>query len=744
MAGVDIVLPNVSPDEGLSASFNSWFTLFGQFFDHGLDLVAKGQSGTVLIPLQPDDPLFDPASATNFMVLTRATVDAEGNTQNITTPFVDQNQTYTSHPSHQVFLREYRMTDDGPVATGKALDGLNGGLPTWAEVKAQAREMLGIDLTDFHVGNLPLLLTDPYGNFIPDPTTGFPQVVMLPVTQPPTLDSGVGTAHPDGSAATLLSLVDQSTGEHFAVRTGHAFLDDIAHTAVPVGKIADGDIEIGLGNVPDGQIGTPYDNELLDAHFVTGDGRGNENIGLTAVHMVFHAEHNRLVEHTKATVLAENDVDFLNEWLLTPVAGVPADGEGLNWDGERLFQAAKFGTEMQYQHLVFEEFARKIQPNIDVFLVPQGYDATINPAIVAEFAHVVYRFGHSMLTELIDRFDPNFNADHIGLVQGFLNPTAFLNGGTAEEAAGSIIRGMTRQLGNEIDEFVTGALRNDLLGLPLDLATINMARGRDTGVPSLNAARREFYAATNNDSQLKPYESWIEFADGLKNPAAIVNFIAAYGTHTLITNQTTIEGKRDAALALIYNQAVGDVPAPVPADADAFLNGTGIYAGDLGGLENVDLWVGGLAEKNMPFGGMLGSTFNFVFEVQMEKLQNSDRFYYLQRLDGLHLFGEMEANSFSAMIMRNTDAIHLPSDVFSTPGLILEVDKVQNPQYNVLDSNGDGVIDSNDDFSADPLAARRSIRWSTASTTPIQTTRTTCATPAAITSCSAARTTTTR
>ena len=48
---------------------------------------------------------------------------------------------------------------------------------------------------------------------------------------------------------------------------------------------------------------------------------------------------------------------------------------------------------------------------------------------------------------------------------------------------------MTRQVGNEIDEFVTSALRNNLLGLPLDLATINLARGRDTGVPSLNAAR---------------------------------------------------------------------------------------------------------------------------------------------------------------------------------------------------------------------------------------------------------------
>ena len=103
------------------------------------------------------------------MVLTRATVDAEGNSVNITTPFVDQNQTYTSHPSHQVFLREYVMTANGPVATGKALDGANGGLPTWGQIKAQAREMLGIDLTDFHVGNLPLLATDPYGNFIPGP-----------------------------------------------------------------------------------------------------------------------------------------------------------------------------------------------------------------------------------------------------------------------------------------------------------------------------------------------------------------------------------------------------------------------------------------------------------------------------------------------------------------------------------------------------------------------------------------------
>ena len=189
---------------------------------------------------------------------------------------------------------------------------------------------------------------------------------------------------------------------------------------------------------------------------------------------------------------------------------------------------------MQYQHLVFEEFARKVQPQIDVFIVPDGFDTTINPDIVAEFAHVVYRFGHSMLTETIDRFSPTFTDQDIGLIDGFLNPVAFngVNGAIDDRlAAGDIIRGMTRQVGNEIDEFVTSALRNNLLGLPLDLATINLARGRDTGVPSLNAARRDFYEMTGNDARLKPYESWVEFAGNLKNEASIINFIAAYGSH---------------------------------------------------------------------------------------------------------------------------------------------------------------------------------------------------------------------
>ena len=41
---------------------------------------------------------------------------------NTDTPWVDQSQTYTSHSSHQVFLREYVNSAAGrPVSTGKLL-----------------------------------------------------------------------------------------------------------------------------------------------------------------------------------------------------------------------------------------------------------------------------------------------------------------------------------------------------------------------------------------------------------------------------------------------------------------------------------------------------------------------------------------------------------------------------------------------------------------------------------------------
>ena len=665
-------IPNRAPDEGLSAPFNSWMTLFGQFFDHGLDLVNKGGSGNIFMPLDPSDPLYVVGSPTNFMLLTRANVSG-GEPVNATSPYVDQNQTYSSHPSHQVFLRAYTFTgpNGSPEATGKLIQGDNGGMASWADVKAQALQM-GIALDDYDIAAIPLIRTDLYGNFIPG-ANGFPQLLI----------NGVWTSGTPGNP------VDATA----AAKSGHAFLDDIAHAAAPFNS------QTGQP-LPAGQ----YDAALLNAHFIAGDGRANENIGLTAVHHVFHSEHNRLVDYSKAVVLDSLDdpaftpaehLAFLNEWLDVPLSLgafqalnlANLNPDSFDWNGERLFQAAKFGTEMQYQHLVFEDFARKMQPQIDVFVAPVGYDITVDPSIVAEFAHTVYRFGHSMLTETIDRYDENWAPDHIGLIQAFLNPVEFDAGGTidADIAAGAVVRGMTRQTANEIDEFVTDALRNSLLGLPLDLAAINLARGRETGVATLNDARKTFFAQTG-DAQLRPYESWYDLALHLKHEASIVNFIAAYGTHPSITGAASYEARRDAALLIVFGGA------GAPADAVDFLNSEGAWANtgtdSVTGLDDVDLWIGGLAEAIMPFGGMLGSTFNFVFETQLEALQNGDRFYYLARTAGMNFINELEQNSFASLIMSNTDAGHLPIDVFSTPAYILEVDR--------LDVDGDGNAQFNE------------------------------------------------
>ncbi|MCE1037109.1 heme peroxidase [Pseudomonas monteilii] len=736
---------NTAADAGLSAPFNAWMTFFGQFFDHGLDLVTKGGSGTIYIPLQPDDPLYVEGGFTNFMVVTRATnlpgpdgilgnADDIHEHTNTTTPFVDQNQTYSSHPSHQVFLRAYIMTDDGPVATGRLITNRDlgadgkfgtgddteiGGMATWKVVKAQARDLLGINLTDADVDNVPLLATDAYGNFIKGPN-GYPMVVMKG------LDGIAGTADDQQVEGNPLAPLDLTN----AVRTGHQFLADIAHNAVPVfsGGVLAPDADDVAGNAvpvnPQTGANLAYDNELLDAHYIAGDGRVNENIGLTAVHAVFHAEHNRLVAQTMDTVLDSGDLAFLNEWLLNPVTALPvtpAEIDALVWNGERLFQAAKFGTEMQYQHLVFEEFARTVQPRVDLFFAPtQVYDVDLDASIVAEFAHTVYRFGHSMLTETVDRFDVDFNViqdpasanpeQQLGLIAAFLNPLAYAASGvTPEDATSAIVRGVTRQAGNEIDEFVTEALRNNLLGLPLDLPAINIARGRDVGIPSLNAVRRDIFGQTG-DTQLKPYTSWVDLVQHLKHPESLINFIAAYGTHSSITGATTLLEKRAAAMALVFG---GD---GAPADRLDFLNSSGAWAnvtlpgkdGVLGtaddlkavtvtGVDAIDLWIGGLAEAKTPFGGMLGSTFNFVFENQMEKLQDGDRFYYLERTSGLSMNAELESNSFAKLIMANTSATHLPGLVFSDPGFYLELD--QSKQYNdglgnadPLGENGEQVV----------------------------------------------------
>ncbi|WP_162803006.1 peroxidase family protein [Ornithinimicrobium avium] len=994
----ELYLPNTTADEALSPPVNMWFVFFGQFFDHGLDLVDKHPENAIIVPLSPDDPLWSRTDDDKkFLAMSRATnqpgpdgVDSTSDDvrehQNRTTPWVDQNQTYTSHPAHQVFIREYELvgTPARPVATGRLLNGPNGGLATWDAVQEQALTVLGIDLRDQSVLNVPQVVVDPYGQFIPGPA-GFPQLLT-----------------PGGAVEGNLTTPVVSTD---AVPLPQSFLDDIAHGATPAPPVDDPECDTGECPTIPG-----YDNVLLGEHFITGDGRGNENIGLSAVHHVFHSEHNRLAAHVQDILDANPDLK----------ARFESSGEADDWTyAERVFQAARFTNEMQYQHLVFEEFARIVQPAIDAVVFNENaYDSTIDASIKAEFAHVVYRFGHSMLTETIARDLTRADGAEVTdarLLDGFLNPRqyhcavapdannvcpadAILD---PEEAAGAIVNGTTDQVANQVDELVTSTLRNNLLGLPLDLATINILRARDTGVPGLQQARRTFYAQSGNP-QLEPYSSWVDFGLNLKNgqnfgrgasTTSLVNFVAAYGQHPSVLEATTLSGKRAAASALVngigtvdivqriagddryetaaavsraffptaqtvyiangtvfpdaltggpaaaadggpvlpvrqnaipvatvqeiirlrpqkivllggtsavseqvansletyapvverrggdnryhtgtlvtrsafpdpaavdtvyvasgqaYPDALsgsaaaaaegaplllsrpgsvpdevlaeitrlapssivllggetalspavatqlgalatvtriggsdryetsamvsrsfaavggsaflaagtnfpdalagaaaagmqqapvmlvrsGSLPTPVqdelvrlapnkvyvlggetvltpalvtavqalfpaptaPADRGAFMASTGDWANvdgrSITGLEDVDFWVGGLAEALDPFGGMLGSTFNYVFEQQLEDLQFGDRFYYLFRNQGNQLFAALEANSFSKLIQRNTDASLLPADIFLSHSPYFDLENLPDPLPSGLSQMADGT-----------------------------------------------------
>src|SRR5262249_40343365 len=216
-------------------------------------------------------------------------------------------------------------------------------MATWAVVKAQARDILGINLTDKDFDNVPLLATDPYGNYIRGPN-GLPQVVMKGA------DGIGGTADDVLVEGNPLAPIDLTN----AVRTGHQFLIDVNDGAVPVivgGELRpDADTDIGNVQPRDPLTGAKltYDDELLDAHYIAGDGRVNENIGLTSVHAIFHSEHNRLVDQIKQTILiAESDTPgYINDWIMPGFvfhSGMTADP--IDWNGERLFQAAEFGTD---------------------------------------------------------------------------------------------------------------------------------------------------------------------------------------------------------------------------------------------------------------------------------------------------------------------------------------------------------------------------------------------------------------
>jgi Ca2+-binding RTX toxin-like protein len=404
--------------------------------------------------------------------------------------------------------------------------------------------------------------------------------------------------------------------------------------------------------LPPGALHTAVSDILLAAvgdHYIAGDGRVNENFGLTSIHHIFHEEHNfqvqNLIEalHTQDVATGDTNHDKLHEFQVDTnggamnAAGDYIDTNGnVTWDMDKMFNATKLIVEMEYQHAAVDQYARNVTPNIQEFV---GYSPSKDPSVTLEYAQGAFRFGHSTLRETIDTIDPTHGLT--GKIMGYALRDAFLNPDKyADIGPAAILLGMSHQQMNEVDEFITPALNQGLLGQALDLAAINIARGRDIGLPTLNQFRA--------DIGLAKYTSWQDFGQNMQHPQSLVNFIAAYSFDGDLAKAAHIIGLADGTV-------VGTL-AEVQA-ANTFLNG-----GDQG-FNLIDTWLGGLAEIHQP-GGLLGETFDLVFVTQIESLMDGDRFYYLYRLAGQQFAEEVGGGQLKDIVERNSGLTHLNGNIF--------------------------------------------------------------------------------
>ncbi|MGM4896952.1 peroxidase family protein [Tardiphaga sp. 839_C3_N1_4] len=701
--------PGVSPSNG-------FFVLFGQFFDHGLDFIGKASGQTIKIALASDDPLYGmlgpdgrPVHEITVSRATVATVDANGAEYiNHTSPFIDQSQTYGSHEQLTNLLREWvKDPASGQYHAGMNLfdgqtletawtkaDGseTHNTLPTLDELRAHV-DATGRDALTWEDVN-DLRNRDAGGHVIAGTSSS-----ALLLDMNPRFDAGhmggfydldgngaqnageasYGTAAQAAKVAAAIASIDAyakanfGAGSSFGIDAGTHKLTLImenlppgtptgtphslngASALFPFVNFADFSITVPAGALHDA-VGEILMASVGD-HYVAGDGRVNENFGLTSIHHVFHEEHNYQIDniidalHRQDIVSADPTHAALHGFQIdtgngTNAAGDYLDGTGaISWDQDKMFNAAKLVVEMEYQHAAVDQYARNVSPNIQEF---GAYSTEVDSAISLEYSQAAFRFGHSTLRETIDTIDPSGGLT--GKIMGYALKAAFLAPDKfADVGPSAIILGMSHQQMNEVDEFVTPALNQGLLDQPLDLAAINIARGRDLGIPTLNDVRHTL--------GYSEYTSWNDFGQNMQHPSSLANFIAAYAFDGDLAKAEALVGIVDGSVAagtygISLDQAYGFM------NGDEAVGGAGTLA-----FNQIDTWLGGLAEIHQP-GGLLGETFDRIFVDQIEKLMDGDRFYYLYRLFGTNFGDEIVNGQLKDMVERNTGLTHLNGNIF--------------------------------------------------------------------------------
>lgn len=204
-----------------------------------------------------------------------------------------------------------------------------------------------------------------------------------------------------------------------------------------------------------------------DDFFFSGDHRSNEHPVLTSLHIVLSREHNRLAKEVRVT--------------------------HPTWNDHKLYQAARAINIAQFQRVVFQEF----YPAMTGERLPKyrGYSPRTNPAMSVVFSTAAFRIGHSMVNE-------NFQHQRVrhGVVRKIKLHRAFFRDSSFLRRIGvdAFLRPTFKTLAQEVDVKVVDGLRNILFtGIngqtAVDLASHNIQRGRDHGLPSFNEVRRRFF-----------------------------------------------------------------------------------------------------------------------------------------------------------------------------------------------------------------------------------------------------------
>ena len=180
-----------------------------------------------------------------------------------------------------------------------------------------------------------------------------------------------------------------------------------------------------------------------------------------------------------------------------------------------------------------------------------------------------------------------------------------------------------------MDVHIVDDLRNflDIPGVAsMDLAAINIQRGRDLGLGSLNQTR-------------------------------VALGLAAYTSFTQISS--------DPEVATSLQAAYGDI-------------------------NQVDLWIGGLAEDHVN-GGMVGQTFNVIISNQFQALRDGDRLWYENQGFDRNTLNQINNTSLSDLIKLNTDTKYIQADVFEYSERRVGTSAPENPLAPQLIIGVDGI-----------------------------------------------------